>query len=181
MAAMAEEPVEKRKFGKRAASAPAAIPLSAALSATVESPLGRLLVSANEDAVLALGWTGQERREPAAPLLAEAVRQLSAYFAGRLTRFDLPLAPEGSSFDQRVRRAMCAIPYGETATYGAIARAIGSSPRAVGGACGRNPVPILIPCHRIVAGAGLGGYSGGEGLTTKAWLLAFEGARRAGR
>ena len=88
----------------------------------------------------------------------------------------MPLAPAGSGFRQRVWQAMQAIPVGETRSYGALARALGSAPRAVGGACGANPIPILIPCHRVVAGGGLGGYSGGAGLATKIALLKLEGA-----
>jgi methylated-DNA-[protein]-cysteine S-methyltransferase len=110
------------------------------------------------------------------PLLGEAARQLDAYFAGRLTRFDLALAPTGSPFEQLVWTAMRAIPYGETRCYGELAAAVGSAPRAVGRACGRNPIPIVIPCHRVLARTGLGGYSGAGGLTTKRRLLMLEGA-----
>jgi methylated-DNA-[protein]-cysteine S-methyltransferase len=139
------------------------------------SPVGDLTVVVADDAVVALRWG---RGEPAGsePLLAEAVRQLDAYFAGQLRSFDLPLEPQGSQFEMRVWRAMREIPAGATASYGAIAREIGSAPRAVGRACGTNPIPILIPCHRVVGRAGLGGYSGEGGLATKRALLALEGA-----
>ena len=103
-------------------------------------------------------------------------RQLDAYFAGHLTRFDLPLAPSGSPFEVGVWTAMAEIPYGETRVYGELAASVGSAPRAVGRACGRNPIPIVIPCHRVLAKAGLGGYSGSGGLATKRHLLALEGA-----
>ena len=111
----------------------------------------------------------------AAALLAEAAAQLDAYFAGKLTRFDLPLAPSGSPFETRVWTAMQAIPYGETRVYGDLAELVGSAPRAVGRACGSNPIPIVIPCHRVLAKTGLGGYSGAGGLATKRHLLALEG------
>jgi methylated-DNA-[protein]-cysteine S-methyltransferase len=145
-------------------------------AASTASPVGRLVVTASEEAILAIGWSGKEREEPPPPLLAEALRQIGAYFAGRLTRFDLPLDPKGSAFEERVWSAMREIPYGKIATYGAIAGRLGSSPRAVGGACGRNPIAIVIPCHRVVGRFALGGYSGGEGPPTKEWLLAFERA-----
>ena len=112
------------------------------------------------------------------PLLSEAARQLDAYFAGGRTDFDLPLAAAGTVFDRRVWAAMRAIPYGETRTYGDLAHLTDSGPRAVGRACGRNPIPIIVPCHRILARGGLGGYSGAGGLATKTRLLALEGALR---
>jgi methylated-DNA-[protein]-cysteine S-methyltransferase len=109
-------------------------------------------------------------------LLLAAEKQLEAFFAGRLHKFDLPLAPAVTHFQARLREAMTAIPYGHTATYAGLAREIGSSPRAVGTGCGRNPIPIIIPCHRVLASTGIGGYSGGEGLQTKRGLLAIERA-----
>lgn len=108
-------------------------------------------------------------------LVDEAFTQLNAWFAGRLWEFSLPLAQPGSDFARRAREAMLAIPYGETASYGELAAAIGSpgAARAVGMACGRNPLPIIVPCHRVVAAGGrIGGYSGGTEL--KRWLLEFE-------
>jgi len=109
-------------------------------------------------------------------LLDEAARQLQAYFEGKLSHFDLPLAPAGSPFENRVWTEMQQIPYGETRCYGDLAAAIGSAPRAVGGACGRNPIPIVVPCHRGLAKTGMGGYSGQGGLDTKRALLRLEGA-----
>ena len=94
----------------------------------------------------------------------------------RLRDFELPLAPRGTVFEGRVWAAMQAIPYGETRSYGDLAGATGSAPRAVGRACGKNPIPIVIPCHRVLAKAGLGGYSGDGGLATKQRLLAVERA-----
>ena len=110
------------------------------------------------------------------PLLSEAARQLDAYFAGKLADFDLKLRPAGSNFETRVWAAMQDIPYGETRCYGDLAATTGSAPRAVGRACGKNPIPIVIPCHRVLGKGWLGGYSGSGGLRTKQALLALEGA-----
>ena len=145
----------------------------------VETPVGRLALEADHEAVTAVRWTAPgERLRPAeaGPLLAEAERQLLGYFARRLRRFDLPLRARGTAFQQRVWDLMRAIPYGETATYGGMAMALGSGPRAVGTACGRNPLPIIVPCHRVLGrGGSEGGFSGGQGLPTKRQLLALEG------
>lgn len=146
-------------------------------SLSILSPVGQLTVEETNDAIVAIRW-GNEPAGNGSPLLAEAARQLAAYFAGRLTRFDLPLAEAGTAFDRRVRAAMRAIPYGETRTYGELAHATDSGPRAIGGACGRNPIPIIVPCHRVLARGGLGGYSGGAGLPTKQWLLGLESRLR---
>lgn len=109
------------------------------------------------------------------PLLNRAVHQLNAYFFCGLRAFDLPVAPAGTPFQQAVWQQMQAIPYGEARTYGEIARWLRSAARAVGVACGRNPIPIIIPCHRVVAAGGLGGFSGAGGVETKHWLLELEG------
>jgi methylated-DNA-[protein]-cysteine S-methyltransferase len=143
---------------------------------TFDSPFGSMFVTSSDDALVAVGW-GRAVAEHPDPLTAEAVRQLQAYFAGRLTEFDLPLRPRGSDFRLKVWRAMQTIPHGQTRSYAAIAETVGSAPRAVGGACGANPLPIVIPCHRVVGSHGLsGGYSGEGGLATKAWLLDHERA-----
>jgi methylated-DNA-[protein]-cysteine S-methyltransferase len=147
-------------------------------SLAVPSPIGQLILDEADEAVVAIRWSD----EPAgngSPLLDEAARQLAAYFDGRLTDFDLPLRPAGSAHQRRVWTAMQRIPYGETRSYKDLAAAIGSAPRAVGGACGKNPIPVVIPCHRVLAKSGLGGYSGQGGLATKRHLLALEGARLA--
>jgi methylated-DNA-[protein]-cysteine S-methyltransferase len=146
---------------------------------SIPSPIGRLTIEEGDDAIVAIGWADARDDQAAgngSPLLAEAAAQLDAYFAGHLTRFDLPLAPSGSPFETRVWTAMQAIPYGETRVYGDLADTVGSAPRAVGRACGRNPIPIVIPCHRVLAKTGIGGYSGTGGLATKRHLLALEGA-----
>jgi methylated-DNA-[protein]-cysteine S-methyltransferase len=142
------------------------------------SPLGALTVFAEDGALVSLDWgRAPDPGEPPDRLLREAKDQLDAYFDGRLKVFDLPLAPAGTAFQRKVWDLMRAIPYGGTQTYGELARRADSAPRAVGGACGRNPLPIIIPCHRVIAGTGgLTGYSGGEGLATKEALLRLEGA-----
>ena len=144
---------------------------------SLESPLGRLSLFEENGAIVALDWGGKRSTGGPTPLLLHAKRQLDAYFAGKRHDFDLPLAPQGSSFEQRVWRLMAAIPYGETRSYGELAAALDAAPRAVGQACGRNPIPILIPCHRVLAAGGaLGGYSGGKGVETKRRLLILEKA-----
>jgi methylated-DNA-[protein]-cysteine S-methyltransferase len=141
---------------------------------TFASPLGAILLTETEDSLSRLEWSDDLFAE-GSRLLDEAVRQLSAYFAGRLQKFDLPLAPASSAFQQRVRQAMLDIPFADTRSYGRIAEELGSGPRAIGTACARNPLPILVPCHRIIAGSGaLGGYSGGSGIATKRLLLDME-------
>lgn len=141
---------------------------------TCLTPLGDITVSAEDDAIVALDW-GRGRDQAPTPLLREAVSQLQDYFDGQRTSFDLPLAPFGSPFQQRVWAALLQIPAGETRSYGDLAKLLASSARAVGQANGRNPIPILIPCHRVVATGGrLGGYSGGDGPATKRMLLDLE-------
>ncbi len=143
----------------------------------LDTPIGRLTAFEEAGALAALDWGGKRASGEPTPLLLEARRQLEAYFAGRRRAFDLPLAPRGSPFELRVWQLMAEIPYGETRSYGDLARALDAAPRAVGQACGRNPLPILIPCHRVLAAAGaLGGYSGGTGVDTKRRLLILEGA-----
>ena len=112
-----------------------------------------------------------------AAVLEQPATELAAYFAGTHTAFAVPLAPEGTPYQRRVWAAMAQIAYGQTRTYVDLARTPGSVARAVGQACGANPIPIIIPCHRVLAGAGpLGGFSGGAGASTKGALLRHEGA-----
>jgi methylated-DNA-[protein]-cysteine S-methyltransferase len=146
-------------------------------SLSIPSPIGQLTIDAIDDAIVAIRWADAPSGN-GSPLLAEAARQLAAYFNGKLSRFDLPLGASRTEFDGRVRAAMRAIPYGETRTYGDLAHATDSGPRAIGGACGRNPIPIIVPCHRVLARGGPGGYSGGAGLPTKQWLLDLEAKLR---
>lgn len=143
--------------------------------AGVDSPVGRLALTEADGAITALDWRSVQAR-PATALTQEAARQLAAYFEGELTGFTLPLAPRGSEFQQAFYRALRAIPYGETRTYGDLAAQLGVSAQAIGQACGANPIPILIPCHRVLAASGLGGFSGAGGVDTKVALLRLEGA-----
>lgn len=148
----------------------------------VASPLGPLTIEADNDAILRLTF-GKVAAKPgdggstqgAQAIVAEAGRQLNAYFEGDCDEFTLPVRPDGTHFQQRVWQAMCRIDFGETRTYGEIAAELSSAARAVGGACGENPIPIIVPCHRVVGANGwLGGFSGGEGPSTKRYLLDLE-------
>jgi methylated-DNA-[protein]-cysteine S-methyltransferase len=138
------------------------------------TPLGPLSISEEDGAIVSLDW-GQGRDQDDTPLLRRACMQIQAYFDGVRQGFDLPLAPAGTPFQRRVWDALRAIPPGETRSYGELAARLGTSARAIGGANAANPIPILIPCHRVVGAAGaLGGYSGGDGVPTKRFLLALE-------
>jgi methylated-DNA-[protein]-cysteine S-methyltransferase len=140
---------------------------------SLHTPVGELTVSEEDGAIVAIDW-GWGRDQTETPLLCRAREQLHAYFDRDLTAFDLPLAPAGTPYRRRVWQALCDIPYGATRSYKDIAIAAGGSARSVGQANGSNPIPIVIPCHRVVATGHLGGYSGGDGLSTKRWLLALE-------
>jgi len=143
------------------------------------SPVGTLTAFSVNDHLSVLEWgRAPAADKPAAPVLEKARNQLNAFFDGKRQRFELPLAPAGSDFQQQVWHAMCAIPYGETRTYGELADELASSARAVGTACGKNPIPIIIPCHRVMGTGGqMTGYSGGAGVETKVQLLRLEGAQ----
>lgn len=131
-------------------------------------------VTAVDDAIVRIDWGGAPRRAEDR-LLNDALEQLQAYFDGELRDFALPLAPAGSAFQHSVFDAMSAIPYGSTRSYGEIAEDLNGFAQAVGQACGANPIPIVIPCHRVLARDGLGGYSGAGGIETKIQLLQLEG------
>lgn len=137
-------------------------------------PFGPVTLVERDGVLVGLEWQHPEVAGET-PLLAEGLAQLAAYFAGRLRRFDLPL-DWGARLNAAVRRAMADIPYGETRTYGEIARAVGAPAQAVGQACGANPLPILIPCHRVTGTSWFGGFSAPGGVETKAALLRHEGA-----
>lgn len=144
----------------------------------LHSPVGDLTLTEEDGALISVDW-GWGMLSEETPLLIEARDQLNAYFDGDLKAFDLPLAPPGTAFRQKVWAAMRDIPYGSTLTYGELAQQIGTSPRAVGGACANNPIPLIIPCHRVLGHAhgGMGHYSGPEGfddLDTKRQLLRLE-------
>ncbi len=140
---------------------------------SLQSPLGALTLSEEDGKIVSLDW-GEGRDHTETPLLCLARDQLQAYFDGTRLTFDLPLAPFGTPYRRRVWQALCQIPPGQTRTYLDIATAAGGSPRSVGGANGANPIPIIVPCHRVIAVNGPGGYSSPGGLTTKRWLLAHE-------
>jgi len=140
---------------------------------SLHTPIGDLTVSEEDGAIVAIDW-GWGRDQTDTPLLCRAREQLHAYFDGELTEFDLPLAPAGTPYRRRVWEALCDIPYGATRSYKDIAAAAGGSARSVGQANGCNPIPVIIPCHRVIATGHLGGYSGGDGLSTKRYLLALE-------
>jgi methylated-DNA-[protein]-cysteine S-methyltransferase len=149
-------------------------------SLSLHTPLGPITVSEEAGALVALDW-GWGRDQHPTPVLENARDQLHAYFDGYLRDFTLPLAPSGTPYRQRVWAALRTIAYGQTRSYAALATMAGGSARSIGGANGANPVPIIIPCHRVVASTGIGGYSGGEGIATKRWLLALEQNRSATR
>lgn len=146
---------------------------------SLDTETGPVTITEEDGAIVAVSWrgapAGTEGKD--SPLLQAAAQQLRDYFAGRRRDFDLPLKPHGSDFQRAVWREMLAIPYGETKSYGDLAQATGGIARAVGTACGANPIPIFIPCHRVLAAdRQLGGFSGGKGPETKAFLLTLEGA-----
>ncbi len=142
---------------------------------TVKTEFGILGLVEDDGRITRLLWQAEDHGSRT-DVLNEAARQLQAYLARKLDRFDLPLAPAGTDFQQRVYDAMLAIPKGGTRTYGDIAKELGVAAQPVGQACSANPIPIIIPCHRVVAGNGLGGFSGCGGVETKIKLLRFEGA-----
>jgi methylated-DNA-[protein]-cysteine S-methyltransferase len=157
----------------------------------VPSPVGDLMLVANHTHLTgvyfaphpkdlsARGWTRAPSRTPADSILRRTREQLAAYFAGEVTSFDLPLAPNGTPFQKQVWEALRRIPYGETISYGELARRLGDpkAMRAVGAANGRNPIPIIVPCHRVIGADGsLTGFGGG--IDRKRWLLTHEGALR---
>ncbi len=147
---------------------------------TVRSPIGDLTLLENDGTITGLIWQAGPRAHHGAPtaLLTEAESQMAAYFDGRLKKFDLPLAAPGSKFQKRVWKNIGTIRYGSTRSYGALAKKLRTGPRAVAGACGANPIPVLIPCHRVLGAGGLlHGYSGRGGIMTKATLLYLEGVR----
>ena len=149
---------------------------------TVSTPLGDVIVVADEDGLTNVILPGDDLAIPAGArdggdIVDAAAAQLTEWFAGNRMSFDLPLAPAGTEFQQSVWTALCDVPFGATASYGDIAKSIGQpmATRAVGAANGRNPLPIIVPCHRVIGASGaLTGYSGGDGLDTKRRLLDHE-------
>ncbi len=145
---------------------------------SLHSPVGDLSLSEEDGSLVALDWGWGSVQTPT-PLLVEARAQLQAYFDGTLLHFNLPLAPQGTPYRKRIWQALIAVPPGQTVTYGDLAASAGGSARSVGTAMATNPIPIIIPCHRVLATSGMGGYSGGDGLPTKQFLLALERRGRA--
>ncbi|WP_170366674.1 methylated-DNA--[protein]-cysteine S-methyltransferase [Ruegeria arenilitoris] len=141
----------------------------------VETQFGCLGIEEEDGAITSLVWDGHTTGETT-PLLIEAASQIRAYAEGRLQKFDLPLRVVGSEFQKQVCGLMSAIPFGDTRTYGDIAQDLGCPAQAVGQACGANPIPVIIPCHRVLAASGLGGFSGQGGVEGKVALLRHEGA-----
>lgn len=142
---------------------------------SVETAFGSLTLHEEGSAITALTW-GWHPEQDESDLLDRAVAQLEAYDAGTLEVFDLPLHVQGSDLQRRVCDAMLAIPFGYTKTYGEIGKALGIPAQAIGQACGGNPIPIIIPCHRVMGAKGLTGFSGAGGVETKVALLRHEGA-----
>jgi len=147
----------------------------------IDSPLGRLKLTASPEALLNVSFTHESITDKSNAvkndILDKTTRQLEEYFAGDRTTFDLPLSPTGTEFQQKVWRILRDIPFGQTTTYGIISKKLGDSNavRAVGTANGQNPIPIIIPCHRVLgSGQKMTGYSGG--IDRKRWLLKHEGA-----
>ena len=155
-----------------------------ALCCKYSSPLGEILIASRGEEITGLWFTGQKydraglkdvvMAEPEnSPALSAALRWLEEYFRGEELKIEIALNPEGTAFQKRVWRELLTIPYGETLSYGALAKRLGSSPRAVGAAVGRNPISLLIPCHRVLGSDGsLTGYAGG--VERKKFLLEQE-------
>jgi len=154
-----------------------------AYSAKMRAPFAVLGIRTTQAAVIGVDYLPLRERAlaPADALAERACRQLERYLADPEFRFTLPLAPEGTTFRQRVWQALLQIPIGESRTYGELARQLHSAPRAIGGACGANPIALVIPCHRVVGTHGsLGGFMGvtkGDPIAIKRWLLGHEGYR----
>ena len=153
---------------------------TATVTMPYDAPIGRLVLECDGDVLIGL-WLPNERRhtrndaDDVPPVLKETASQLDEYFAGERTDFDVAMELDGTNFQREVWSELTRIPYGETISYGELARRVGrpSAPRAVGQANGRNPIPVIVPCHRVLASNGIGGYGGG--LKVKRALLAVEG------
>lgn len=150
-------------------------------TAVIDAPFGRLRLIAELDLLTGIDFLleFEPAKLPATPILIEAAAQLAAYFRDARHRFELPMRLDGTPFQTRVWEALCVIPPGAPLTYGQLAKKLGTAPRAVGGACGANPIPVIVPCHRVVSSAGLGGFmhTRDDGpLNIKSWLLEHERA-----
>jgi methylated-DNA-[protein]-cysteine S-methyltransferase len=144
----------------------------------LDTPTGRLLIKSNGLAITRVAWLKRDDPIPTGEtdtVCDRAAAELTEYFSGSLKTFTVPIHLEGSDLQLRVWQVMREIPFGQVLTYGDVAHQIGSEPQAVGTTCGQNPIPVIVPCHRIVgAGGKLTGFSGGNGIETKAFLLDHE-------
>lgn len=150
----------------------------------VDTPVGAIGVRTQQEQLIEVEYLGQGvgARKPASAFDREVERQLKAYFRQQDFVFHLPVQSSGTAFQRKVWALMLKIPAGKTRTYGDVARELGSSPRAVGNACRANPLPLVVPCHRIVSANGIGGFAGqrsGEKIDIKQWLLQHERALAA--
>ncbi|MEA3276560.1 MAG: methylated-DNA--[protein]-cysteine S-methyltransferase [Pseudomonadota bacterium] len=153
------------------------------IDAPLATPVGAVAISWEDGALAGVDLEPEPAAPAGADLPGPVAEQLSAYFEDGTRGFDLPVRLCGTPFQLRVWKALRAIPPGHTVTYGQLARELGTSPRAVGGACRANPCPIVVPCHRVVAADGLGGFAGdtsGRKLAVKRWLLRHEGVEGVG-
>ena len=142
-----------------------------------DSPIGAITIEATNDKITSLTIGESRPNLGSSKMLGEAKRQMSAYFAGKLTKFDLPVQLEGTEFQKAVWKQIAKVGFGKTTSYAQIAEKLGKplASRAVGGAVGANPVPLIVGCHRVLGASGkITGYSGGEGLPTKRLLLQLE-------
>jgi len=157
--------------------------VSPGYAAKLDAPFAMLGIRTSGGSVTGIDYLpkGERQLAPANALAERACRQLERYFADPHFRFTLPLAPAGTAFRRKVWDALASIPVGESRTYGEVARTLHTAPRAVGGACGANPIALVIPCHRVVGSQGsLGGFMGttdGDPIAIKRWLLTHEGYR----
>lgn len=167
-----------------AAAAPSSVRCAPAYLRRTNSPLGRIELQSDGTSVTSLAiecggsLPNDDRDENSAPVLEIAVTQLREYFGGTRTDFDVPVAATGTPFQKAIWAELTLLPFGSVVSYGALGNATGrvSAGRAVGGAVGANPVPIIVPCHRVLATNGrITGFSAGDGIETKAWLLDHEG------
>ena len=143
---------------------------------TIDTPTGPILVCETDGAIVSVVWESKKRHADNSAVLQDAKRQIVEYFNGTRTEFDLPLRVTGSKTQRAVCDAMLAISFGETVTYGDLSKQLNTPAQAIGQACGGNPIPLIIPCHRVLGANGLGGFSGGTGIETKVQLLRHEGA-----
>lgn len=140
----------------------------------LDSPVGPLSYQERDGEVIRLDW-GDFGEPPDTPLAEKLADELRRYFDGSLTKFTVPIRPR-DGFAAKFSKALCNIPYGDTKTYGDLAKELGVSAQAVGQACGANTIPIIVPCHRVLGASSLGGFSGEGGVEAKVTLLKLEGA-----